>query len=79
MLNLVVVDCGDFSSGAPTCDGGDPVRYSGTLADMSSPVTLGTFAGGEKHRYQFSVEVDTAAGNAYQGDSTEVEFTWLAA
>jgi spore coat-associated protein N len=78
-LNLVVVDCGDFSSGTPTCDAGDPVKYTGTLAGMSSPVALGTFAGGQKHRYEFSVDVDTSAGNAYQGDSSQVEFTWTAA
>jgi hypothetical protein len=30
-LDLVVKDCGDFSSGTPSCDAGDPVKYSGTL------------------------------------------------
>jgi spore coat-associated protein N len=78
-LNITVVDCGDFSSGTPTCAGGDPVKYSGTLADMSSAVALGTFAGGDKHRYEFSVSLDSSAGNAYQGDSSQVEFTWNAA
>ena len=78
-LNVTVVDCGDFSSGTPTCAGGDPVKYSGTLAAMSSAVSLGTFAGGEKHRYEFTVAVDTSAGNAYQGDSSQVDFTWNAA
>jgi spore coat-associated protein N len=78
-LNLTVVDCGDFSSGTPSCDGGDPVKYTGTVADMSSAVALGTFAGGAKHRYEFSVEVDSSAGNVYQGDSSQVEFTWNAA
>jgi hypothetical protein len=78
-LNVTVVDCGDFSSGTPTCAGGDPVKYTGTLAAMSSAVSLGTFAGGEKHRYEFTVAVDTSAGNAYQGDSSQVEFTWNAA
>ena len=39
-----------------------------------------TFAGGEKHRYEFTVAVDTSAGNAYQGDGpSQVEFTWNAA
>ena len=35
-LNLVVKDCGDFASGTPTCDAGDPNKYSGTLAAMSA-------------------------------------------
>ncbi len=78
-LNVTVVDCGDFASGTPTCDAGDDVEYTGTLAGMSSAVALGTFAGGEKHRYEFSVDVDTSAGNQYQGDSSQVEFTWNAA
>jgi hypothetical protein len=78
-LNLVVKDCGDFSSGAPTCDGGDPVKYTGTIAGMSSDVALGTFAGGEKHRYEFSVTVDGSADNNYQGRSSVVPFSWAAA
>ena len=78
-LNLTVVDCGDFSSGTPTCDGADPVKYTGTVAGMSSAVALATFAGGEKHRYEFTVAVDSSAGNAYQGDSSQVDFTWNAA
>jgi hypothetical protein len=84
MLNLTVVDCGAFvGATAPTCgDGDDDTKYSGTIAAMGAgtPVeALGTFAGGEKHRYEFSVSVDTSAGNAYQGDTSEVEFTWNAA
>ena len=78
-LNVKVVDCGTYvGATAPTCDAGDPVKYTGTLAAMSSPVSLGTLAGGEKHTYQFSVDVDSSAGNAYQGDSSQVLFTWNA-
>ena len=84
-LNLTVVDCGAFAgTTAPDCgDGDDVVEYNGTVADMGTaghPVSgLGTFAGGEKHRYRFSVGVDSSAGNAYQGDSSTVEFDWNAA
>jgi spore coat-associated protein N len=76
-LNLVVKDCGDFSSGTPTCDAGDPVKYSGTIAAMGSSA-LGTFAANEKHRYEFAVTFDASAGNAYQGDSSSVQFDWNA-
>jgi spore coat-associated protein N len=76
-LNLVVKDCGDFSSGTPTCDAGDPQRYSGTIAAMGS-VSLGTFAANEKHRYEFAVTFDASAGNAYQGDNSSVQFDWNA-
>ena len=78
-LDLVVRDCGDFSSGTPSCDPGDDVKYTGAIADMNADVALGTFAGGEKHRYQFSVTVNTSAGNAFQGDNSVVPFAWNAA
>lgn len=74
-LNLTVVDCGTFSgSTPPTCgDGNDVNKYTGTLADMTS-TALGSYAAGAKHRYRFSVALDGTAGNAYQGDSSTVEF-----
>ena len=78
-LDLVVKDCGDFSSGTPTCDAGDPVKYGGTIAAMNSDVVLGTFAGGEQHRYQFSVTVNTSADNNFQGKNSVVPFSWNAA
>lgn len=80
-LNLVVVDCGAFAgASAPACGDGDDVgRYTGTVASFTSPVALGTFAAAEKHRYAFSVGLDASAGNAYQGDSSSVEFVWDAA
>jgi spore coat-associated protein N len=77
MLDLVVKDCGDFSSGTPTCDAGDPVKYTGTIAAMGS-TALGTFVTSEKHRYQFVVTFNSGAGNAYQGDSSSVQFDWNA-
>jgi spore coat-associated protein N len=78
-LNVKVIDCGTFASGSPTCDASDPVKYTGTLAAMSSAVSLGNWAGGEKHRYEFDVDVDSSAGNVYQGDSSSATFTWNAA
>ena len=77
-LDLVVKDCGDFSSGTPTCDAGDPVKYTGTIAGMSSAVALGTFAASEKHRYEFAVTFNSSATNNYQGDSSSVQFDWNA-
>jgi spore coat-associated protein N len=77
MLDLVVKDCGDFASGTPACDAGDPVKYTGTIAAMGS-TALGTFAASEKHRYQFAVTFNSGANNAYQGDSSSVQFDWSA-
>ena len=77
-IDLVVKDCGDFSGGTPTCDVGDPAKYTGTLAAMSSSSALGTFAANEKHRYQFAATFNSGAGNAYQGDSSSATFDWAA-
>ena len=80
-LNLVVVDCGAFAGATqPTCgDGDDVTTYTGTIAAMTGSRALGTFAGGEKHRYKFSVSLDSTTGNAYQGGTSSVEFDWAAA
>jgi spore coat-associated protein N len=79
-LNLTVVDCGVFTGGnAPTCgDGDDSTKYTGTIAAMG-PTALGNYAAAAKHRYRFSVTLDSSAGNAYQGDSSSVEFDFNAA
>jgi hypothetical protein len=78
-LDLVVKDCGDFSSGTPTCgDGDDQVKYTGTIAAMNSDVALGDLAGGVERRYEFSVTVNTSADNNYQGKSSVVPFSWSA-
>ena len=77
-LNVTVVDCGAFDGAtAPDCDGND-VKYSGTVADMDT-TELGNYAAGAKHRYEFVVELDESAGNAYQGGSSSVQFDFNAA
>lgn len=85
-LNLTIVDCGAFVGATPpTCGDGDDVsKYSaGTIAQMGSVghlvTALGTYAAGEQHRYQFTVQLDSSAGNPYQGDTSSVEFDWNAA
>jgi len=84
-LGVTVVDCGTFvGSTAPTCgDVDDVVKYSGgTLAEMGTPGhtvgALGNFPSGAKHRYRFSVALDASAGDAYQGDSSSVQFDFNA-
>ena len=37
---------------------------------------LGTYSGGDKHRFRFEAGLDASAGNAYQGDSSSVTFSW---
>ena len=83
-LNLTVTDCGAFSgSTPPTCgDGDDVTKYSGTIADMGttghSVASLGTFAAADKHRYHFSVTLDSQATDTYQGATSTVRFDWSA-
>ena len=80
-LRLVVRDCGAFAGATPPpCGAGaGALVYDGTLAAMSGARALGTFAGGEQHRFRFETTLDPTAGNAYQGDSSQTEFTWTAA
>jgi hypothetical protein len=81
-LNVTVTDCGLVSGGtAPTCgDGDDTTVYTGTLAQMGTAghaiTSLGTYAASAKHRYQFSVGLDSSADNNYAGDSSTVSFNW---
>jgi hypothetical protein len=75
-MDLVVKDCGDFSSGTPSCDAGDPVKYSGTLDAMSGSSALGNYAANEKHRYEFTATFNSSAGVQYQGDNTSATFQW---
>ena len=80
-LTIAVRDCGAFAGAdAPACGPADgDLVYSGTLAAMDAAEALGDYAGGEKHRFRFDVALDASAGNAYQGDSSAVAFTWDAA
>jgi hypothetical protein len=80
-LNVIVTDCGvwtDASTLNACGDGDDVQKYSGTLSAMGT-TSLGTFAGGAKHRYKFAVSLDSSATNAYQGDGATAEFDFNAA
>ncbi len=46
------------------------------MGTSASPIALGTFAGGDKHRYQFTVALDGSADNSYQGGTSTVDFNW---
>jgi hypothetical protein len=84
-LNVTIDDCGTFTGGtAPACGDADDVnKYTGSLSQMGQPghavSSLGTFAGGVKHRYRFRVALDSGAGNVYQGAGSTATFTWNAA
>jgi spore coat-associated protein N len=79
-LNMTVVDCGTFTGATPpSCSDGDEVtKYTGTLAAMGT-TALGSYNAGVKHRYRFTVALDSSAGDAYQGDSATAAFDFNAA
>jgi spore coat-associated protein N len=79
-LNMTVVDCGTFSGVTPpSCSDGDEVtKYTGTLAAMGTS-GLGSYNAGDKHRYRFTVALDSSAGDAYQGDGATAAFDFNAA
>jgi hypothetical protein len=80
-LDVVVTDCGTFTGATPpVCgDGDDTTKFTGTLAAMGTNIALGTYAANVQHRYRFSVALNSSAGNAYQGDSSTVQFDFNAA
>jgi hypothetical protein len=88
-LAIGVVDCGKFTTVngpygpdpvTPTCgDADDTTLYQGSLADQNSPVPLGTYQPGEKHRYQFAGSLVSSAGNEYTGDSASARYLFDAA
>jgi hypothetical protein len=78
-LDLVVHDCGLWSGGnPPSCSSGGSDVYSSTLSAMSSAVALGNYAAGDKHRFKFTVTLNSSADNSYQGGQSNATFTWNA-
>jgi hypothetical protein len=81
-----VVDCGEFTTVngpygpnpvTPTCgDGDDSTLYLGSLANQNSPIDLGKYEPGEKHRYDFQASLDGNAGNEYQGDGASARYVF---
>lgn len=79
VLNATIVDCGVAAADTdadPICDGSDLPVYNNTLAAMSSAINLGSIAPGARHRYKFTVALDGAADDTYQGKSATVKFAW---
>jgi uncharacterized cupredoxin-like copper-binding protein len=76
-LNLSITDCGADKDCTTAADNSS--KYSGTLAGMTSVLSLGTYGAGVDHKYEFSVALDSTADNNYQGDNAVAGFTWDAA
>ena len=76
-LNTTITDCGADQDCATAGD--NSVKYNGLLSAMSTPISLGNWAGAEQHTYRFVVSLDSTADNNYQGDNAVAGFTWDAA
>ena len=78
-LDVRIEDCGVYSDGdPPTC--GSPtskvLTTTGTKLNGVGSIGLGSFAGGEKHRYKFDVTLPKGTGNSFQGKSASIAFDW---
>jgi hypothetical protein len=85
-LAVAVVDCGKFTTvngpngaapSTPSCgDADDSTLYLGSLANQNSPIALGTYKPGEKHRYQFEGSLASTAGNEYENDGASARYVF---
>ena len=76
-LDLVVADCGAWTTSAPSCSSGTTTVYSGKV-DALTNEALGSYAGGVKHRYKFAVTLPSSTDDTFQGRSAQVDFSWSA-
>jgi spore coat-associated protein N len=76
-LDLVVADCGAWTSSAPSCSSGTTNVYSGKVNALTNQA-LGSYAGGVKHRYKFTVTLPSSTDDTFQGKSAQVDFSWSA-
>jgi Camelysin metallo-endopeptidase len=77
-LNMTITDCGADQDCLTTTDNSNV--YTGTLAAMSSVITLGTpWAASAQHTYKFVAALDVSADDNYQGDNAVATFQWDAA
>jgi spore coat-associated protein N len=78
-LDVRIEDCGVYSGATPPTCGSASSKVLTTAATKLNGVgsiDLGSFAGGEKHRYKFDVTLPSGTGNAFQGKSASIAFDW---
>jgi spore coat-associated protein N len=76
-LDLVVADCGAWTTSAPSCSGATTTVYSGKVSALTNQA-LGSYAGGVKHRYKFTATLPSSTDDTFQGKSATVDFSWTA-
>jgi spore coat-associated protein N len=76
-MDLVVLDCGAWTTTAPDCLSGTTTKYTGKVSALSN-AALGNYAGGIKHRYLFTATLPAVTDDTFQGKTATVDFTWSA-
>ena len=76
-MDLVVLDCGAWTVTAPSCATGTTTVYTGKVSALTN-ASLGNYAGGIKHRYQFTTTLPSSTDDTFQGKTASVDFTWSA-
>ena len=76
-MDLVVLDCGAWTTTAPNCSTGTTTVYTGKVSALAN-ATLGNYAGGIKHRYKFTTTLPSSTDDTFQGKTASVDFTWAA-
>ena len=77
----MITDCGTWTTTPPDCVTGTTQKFNNTLASLNtsgSPLALGAYAGGDKHRYQLTVSLPSNAGNEYQAGNSTTDLNWSA-
>jgi spore coat-associated protein N len=76
-MDLTVLDCGAWTTTAPNCSTGTTTVFSGKVSALTNS-SLGNYAGGIKHRYQFTATLPSSTDDTYQGRTAQVDFSWSA-
>jgi hypothetical protein len=76
-IDLTVLDCGAWTTTAPSCATGTTTVYSGKVNGLTSS-SLGNYDGGVKHRYKFTASLPSSTDNTFQGLTAGIDFNWSA-
>ncbi len=76
-IDLNVVDCGAWTSSAPSCSSGTTPVFTGKVSALTNS-SLGNYAGGIKHRYQFTATLPASTDDTFQNKTAGIDFTWSA-
>jgi hypothetical protein len=76
-LDLVVADCGAWTTSPPSCTSGTTTVYSGKVNALTNQA-LGSYAGGVKHRYKLTVTLPSSTDDTFQGKTAHLDFSWSA-